>query len=956
MKRKLLKSLKIVGGTILFLIILAISLPFVFKDKLVRIAKEQINQQLHATVDFGKVSLSLFRSFPDMTMSLKELTIDGIDTFEKVRLLNVKEVNLNLNLLSVFNGGQIEIHTFNMVNPQVQFLVREDGTYNWDIFKETEVDSITIEKTESFDLAAIKKYTITNGEISYADYESNIFLLMDDVHHRGSGDFKSDAFIMETQTEAKSLSFRLGTIDYIKQAIVSATINVDMQMSDLKFTFTDSHFQLNQLKMDVNGGIALKDEAIDMNIAFDAGRSEFKSLLSLIPSLYSRNFDGLTANGDLVAKGIIKGTYDPVENLMPGFDIQLKVDNGSFRYVDLPAGVDRVNFDMKLQSDGMRAYDDLIVAVSQASLRIADNPIQASLSLRTPLSDPDIQCEVKGRLDLNSLKMVFPLEESEVYTGIIDLNLDLAGRLSAIERKQYNLFKAEGRGSVTNLNISSGSFELPLKVDKANFNVTPAHIKVDQVNMEIGTSDLRISGFIDNYLEYFFQDTWLKGRFDVSTSKLNLNEWMKYAPESDQPESTTAGVIDLPGNIDFYLKAIADEVLYDHFMLTNVKGEVRIFDKKASLANLDFGLFGGQWGLNGTYDVNNINRPQVDFDFNIKQLDIRQAATHITSLGLMAPIASRTTGLLSTGLSFKGALHSDMSLDLMSIGGKGRLASNNLFIEGFEPLNELASRLNISRLAKQKIDDVKIFFRISEGRMDVDPYEVMLGNIQSTIAGYTTLEQDIFYLMNLKIPRSEFGNKSNQIFDQLLSEGRKRGLKVDEMPFLFAEVQIEGKILAPRLTFKLGDETKNLAQSLQQQLEGLVKDKIEEVKSIVDDKISEAKQIADDKINEARLKAQAELDQRADDLLKEAETTAAKWREEARQAANRVRQEGEEQAKRLESENTNPLRQAASKIAADKIRNESNRNADRVEQEANQRIDQLLRDTKLRADAIRKGE
>ena len=56
------KILKITGITLLVLIVALIALPFLFKDKLVKMAKEEANKNLNAKVDFGNFDLSIISS------------------------------------------------------------------------------------------------------------------------------------------------------------------------------------------------------------------------------------------------------------------------------------------------------------------------------------------------------------------------------------------------------------------------------------------------------------------------------------------------------------------------------------------------------------------------------------------------------------------------------------------------------------------------------------------------------------------------------------------------------------------------------------------------------------------------------------------------------------------------------------------------------------------------------
>jgi hypothetical protein len=57
------KTLKLSAITIAILLLLAFSLPFIFKGKILTLARDQVNKNINARVDFSDVDLSLFRHF-----------------------------------------------------------------------------------------------------------------------------------------------------------------------------------------------------------------------------------------------------------------------------------------------------------------------------------------------------------------------------------------------------------------------------------------------------------------------------------------------------------------------------------------------------------------------------------------------------------------------------------------------------------------------------------------------------------------------------------------------------------------------------------------------------------------------------------------------------------------------------------------------------------------------------
>ena len=129
----------IISFSVLIILLIAFMLaaPFIFKDKLKAIAKKEINKQLNAKVDFKDVGLSLFRDFPHLTFSLKELSIVNNVPFDGDTLASIGSFATTINIMSLIQGGKIDINGISIERPMASVKVLKDGTANYNIMKET---------------------------------------------------------------------------------------------------------------------------------------------------------------------------------------------------------------------------------------------------------------------------------------------------------------------------------------------------------------------------------------------------------------------------------------------------------------------------------------------------------------------------------------------------------------------------------------------------------------------------------------------------------------------------------------------------------------------------------------------------------------------------------------------------------------------------------------------------
>ncbi|HZK62834.1 MAG TPA: AsmA family protein, partial [Puia sp.] len=129
------KILKVSGIVLLVLILLAFLLPLFFKGKIMTIAREQINDHVNARVDFKDIDISLFRHFPRLGVGLDNLQVVGVDAFSKDTLISAKQLDVALNLFSLFSGSEIKIYSITINQPRIHAIVNADGKANWDISK-----------------------------------------------------------------------------------------------------------------------------------------------------------------------------------------------------------------------------------------------------------------------------------------------------------------------------------------------------------------------------------------------------------------------------------------------------------------------------------------------------------------------------------------------------------------------------------------------------------------------------------------------------------------------------------------------------------------------------------------------------------------------------------------------------------------------------------------------------
>lgn len=935
------KFLKITGIVILVLLIAIIAVPYFFKDDIVEMIKTEANAQLNASLEFGDVSLSLISNFPNLSLGIEDIKLTGVDEFAEVDLVQMGEFKAKIDLFSVF-GDSIRVKAITLTDANIDVRVLADGKANYDIAKESEETAATGESEGDgggFNLR-LDEYSLNNVNLLYDDQATPMRLEINELNHSGSGDFSDVLYTLNTITTATSVDFAYDGVRYMREVETSIEANLEMNMEQMKFTFVDNKFGLNEMQLKADGYVQLNDEDIEMDLTYGTVDSKFEYLLSMVPAAFADDLAGVEASGDFELNGYLTGSFS--ETSMPGFGTTLTVDGGRFNYPDLPSSVENVQINMAVDAADGNDLDKMKIDIDRCYVELAGNPVDLKLKLRTPMSDPEIDCDLKAKLILDDIGNIVPLEEGESMSGSINADLALHGKMSSIENEDYEAFQAEGQIIMQQLAYQSPGM-VPVGVEIGYFNFSPQFLELSQFEASAGATSVSADGKIDNYMAYALRDELLTGTFNLRSDFIDLNEFMM---EADEPMAEETGdiaapdveepmsIIQVPTNIDFTLNSTIGKIRYEDVDVTDVNGQLEVKEGVVDLRDLDMKVLDGTVTMSGQYATVDPSAPTIDMLFDIRDMDIKKSAEKFYTIEKMAPLAKSCQGKFSTDLNFAATLDENMEPIEESMVGDGGLQTKSVYIEGFKPLNEIASVLGIDRLSKQTIEDINLSYQIKDGKAIVEPFDVKLDDMPATISGHTAIvSQEMEYDMTVDVPfekfPSDWSNKANSLVDQI---NKKAGTNLsvgDEVP---VNLKITGTAENPKVATNYGEVAKGEAGEIIDQVKEEIEEKVEEV-------IEEVK-------DDAKEKAREE----ADKILADAQKEADKILTDAREVADDAKDAAYDEAQKVEDSAKNALERVAKKKAADEMRKAADKAHKKAMDKAQEKADKVLADAEKKAD------
>ncbi len=907
----------IAGIFVLLLGTLALA-PLLLRGKIEARIKQAIAANIDARVDWRALDVGLLRTFPNFSLQLNDLTVIGIEQFAGDTLLAAPRFRLVLDLGSVLRSLRddqpVVVRSVQLQDPNVRLLVRQDGTANWDIMHERPAADTAARRALD---VSLKRIEISDAAITFDNELSDLHSRVAGLDHSLSGDFSKQQFTLKTKTTADTASITFAGVPYLANAQVQADVQVAADMARRRFTLTDNQIRINDLGLDASGTVTLAEDDVALDVKFKAPRTEFREILSLLPAVFGHDFNRLKTAGTMSLRGQVRGRYG--KQSFPAFALLANVENGSFRYPDLPLPARDIFLQLRLTNPG-GDVDHTVLNVQRFHVVLGSDPIDGSLVMRTPRSDPDVAVQVRGRLDLANVPRTLKLAKVQQLSGIVMADAAMRARLSDVNQKRYDRVTANGKVEVRALVLSAADLRQPVNVHEAVLKLTPSHAELSSFRGRAGSSDITMRGSLKNVLAFALGREDLRGDATVSSARFDLNEWRS---ESELKE------ILVPGKIDFTLHANADTVKYGDLTLHNARGELHIKDRRVTLEDLRLNLLGGAMTITGFYETQTNRRPAFDVGLDLSDIDAAAAFAGLRTVQAFAPVARYADGKVSAQLKLNGQLGSNMMPMLDNLSGLGSLLTSDLVLRDFPAMDRLADALKLQQLRDPGFKNLKSSFAVDKGRLHVKPFDVGVGPLNMTVSGSNGIDQSLDYTIALQVPRAVLGGQANQAISAIVNRSQQAGFNLQNAETITLGVKLGGTVTNPSVATSFRDAAGDAGASVAQALMKEAERRQEAVVEKIDSAAEAAKQRA----------------------LAEAESRAAVIREEAKLLADKLRTEGHQRADSLEAR-ASGLAKIAAKAAADRLRKETDAKADAIVQDADARAQGVLAEARKRAELM----
>jgi len=522
---------------------------------------------------------------------------------------------------------------------------------------------------------------------------------------------------------------------------VGFTLNATCSDGDYKHTEIDAQ-QINANVLDnyIKGFIKIKG-----GDAFTVD-ADLKALLKLsdISQFYPLD-SSMVLKGNLLADIQSKGVLDMAKKIYPVTNATINLKDGSVQTKYYPHPIENIQVTANVVSKGT-SPKDVSISLSPISLEFEQQPFTIKADIKD-LSNIRYNISSNGTIDLGKIYQVFAIKGYDLK-GLIKADISLKGLQSDATGGHYERLYNKGTLEVKDLTLVSELFPKPFQIQDGAFHFEQDKLKFDKFRATYGSSDFILNGYLNNVLNYALKkDAPLKGKFNLKSKHLNIDEFMAFADTSAKPATGNAaakpaatGVVIIPSNLAVTFTADINNATYNGMNIDNIKAQVGVDSGKLKMTKSGFTLVGAPVVMDATYYSVNPFKAMFDYHINAQNFDIRRAYNEVALFRKTVTSAKSVQGIVSLDYQLSGKLDQNMQPVLPSLKGGGTLSLAKVKLKGLKMMNAVSKATNRDSLADPDLSKVDIKSTIANNIITITRTKMRIAGLRPRFEGQISLD------------------------------------------------------------------------------------------------------------------------------------------------------------------------------------------------------------------------
>jgi len=714
------------------------------KQKLINAVKDDIGKKISGELDFSDLTVDFFQNFPNVSVDLANLSLhDSLFSFHKKELLHVQHVYVGFGIFSLFSRTKT-LKYVKLSNGSLYLFADTAGNKNWSILKSQPGNS----KPFNLDKISFKNVNVVFQDKSKFKYFNVWFEKMKCSISSGSDKIR---FEMNNHSVLKILAFNTKMGSYLTNKKMTFKGEFFYDRALKKISLYKQSAKINGQHYRLTGNFFLGSDArFDLDIA--TSNLPLKEAASIFPGRTKNKIGQFTLSKPIrsvkaTLSGAMKYLSVPLANVQFSVsDAALNISPASFEHCSFTGF-----FSNEVDSTKPRNDFNSVLQFTDVKGEWEKNKFDGKYISFYNLIHPYLKCDIHFVFQLVDLEKAIASRRLDFNGGDGNANIVYAGPVAATD----TIYDLNGKITLQNADITYNPRNLNFKKTEMVLYFEKGDMIVQKMNTSINDNDVRISGRINGFLNFFKTDS-SKAVFDwaIYSPRLDVGKLRSslHRSSSVKKKSSYSFFNRLNNKIDrlfddcnAYLGLKADRLIYKNFSATKVKGKLALSNEVIKLDNFSLIHAGGTILVNASSKDNGRNS-DINLQSKMENVNVKELFDAFNNFGMQSLTSKNINGNFSADISLVSLL--DANNDLYKPANKGYVdfSLKNGRLVNFQPLMDIDNNF----LQKRNLSDIS--FAELKDRLEINGNDIYMHRMEiSSTAVHMYVEGTYSFTANTDI-------------------------------------------------------------------------------------------------------------------------------------------------------------------------------------------------------------
>lgn len=749
-------SLTLVSFFVAFYLIVAIALN-IYQERLAQIFATAINKKLTSPIKISQVSFSAIRYFPNVSVALIGVSVQGIDSLANP-LLSLDKVSFTFRPYDLIRG-KYSVRAVILENGTLQLHQDINGKANFKILqpnafikadKSLQLDWSDVQ-VRLFDIKLIYQNLYSKTSLGFS-FQKTFLSLKKKPQQKITDIYLTGNFQIE------ELSFRRYTAHntFFKNQKAKPNLHIVWDLQQHRFDVqANSKLIVNECPLFLGGSLDLSNDQL-LNLIVTADHLDLIKGLGFLPARIKQ-----IANQYQMTQGYAKVLFNLHTNLRIGIKPKIYVQFSSGEAITLQhkqtkQTLQKIKFKGYFTNGDPPDRSHNLLEIQYFRAQLGQQVVDLSLRLED-FTNPLLQLKVNGRVNLAEALAFYPLENLEKLSGNANMKFEVQGRIRQIlQTTSDSSLKATGYFTIEDAYIKAKPLSVAISHGSGSFHFDDSQIKTENASFSVGENQFYVRGTFPRLL-HFLLNAQNKFRLegDVRCKSLDIASLAKNRKKAAPSKNKQPYRLSVHPYVTMHIQATVDQLFFDCFEAQKVYLDFTLEDEQFTIKTLKMNAFEGNLELQSFLDFKSEDSIRFTMDAQLKKINLYRFFGGMNNFSQQFVRAENIEGLLDADIQLNSVMQSDLEFIEPYFFAKAYIYIHSGSLVRFAPLVKVGQAFFKNRNYQQvHFKEVKNTFRIERDKFIIPKMEINSDLLSFFVEGNYSWRDSI--AIRLEIPLDNF--------------------------------------------------------------------------------------------------------------------------------------------------------------------------------------------------------